>query len=274
MTDAQTDERAHETSQERPRRTWSEARRKAQEQRREQGRRPAPVASLKRDQELVAEAVVGEAVANLKGLAGLVVMPMAPYTGVTITGVPASGYQPGPDEWMEPPAMGLWLVASRADMMGRALLPQAQRNPRLLAILDRINSALRSVEVFEAAAAIAASAAVDAHVVEPDLTVQLPGGVEYPVLETVIGDTIAFVRAQQPVQEREARREARQRRATESDEGVQVPGQPWTVEPGQAEPTSDQLAAAHALREARAARAAGTERREGQVVIPGGVEDT
>lgn len=257
------------------RRTWSAARRAAAERAREEreARRRAPVDLRKRDHELVAEAVVGEAVDNLKGIAALFVMPVAPYTALTITGVPAQGYEPEAGAWMEPLQPGRWVVVSRADMIGRALLPQAQRNARLLAVLDRINGALRSVEVLEATAAIAASAAVDARMVEPDLTVQLPGGIEYPVLSAVIGDTIEFVAAQQPAGG-EQRQAKRQRRATENDEGVQEPGQPWPVTPDQAEPNEAQLAAAHALREARAAREAGTQRADGQVVIPGGVEDT
>src|SRR5215469_4398496 len=237
-----TAEGAETTTTERPKRTWSAARRAAA------GRRAA-TGDMTRgtDAQLVAEDVIGTAVDNLKGVAGMFVIPVAPITGLTIIGVPAEGHKPGPTDWQETPAPGEWAVPSRADMMGRALLPQVARNPRLLAMVDRFNQLFRNVELLEAAASIAAAVAVDAGVVPADATVTLPGGIHYPVLDPVIGDVLEYMRSQQP--EAMAVILQRQARRTESADGVQRPEPPY--DPG--EPTAEQRAEA-ARRRASLAR--------------------
>jgi len=259
---------------EKPKRTWSPARRAAQS-----GRRSSPADTGRPDAQLVAEEVVGTAVDNLKGAAGMFIIPIAPLTGITICGVPAEGYEPGPADWQEQPKPGEWAVPSRADMMGRALLPQVARNPRLLALVDRFNQLFRNVELLEAAASIAAAAAVDAGAVPADASVTLPGGLQYPILEPVIGDVLEYMRSQQP--QAMAVIVARQARRTESANGVTQPEEPYQAPPD--EPTAAQRAHAAETRRRIAERDAVREanggveptlRREGQIVLEGGVEDT
>lgn len=235
MTDVETPPAADEKQD--GRRTWSAARRQraieAQDRRRAesaatgarpQGRRQRVADGV----ELVAEEVVGEAVANVVTLCGFV-MPFAPYVAVTLAGVP------------HPEQENAWLVKSRAEMAGNVLLEHAKRDRRVLAAIDRFNRLFTNVEVVEVVGGVVAAAAVDAHLIEPDASIALPGGVQMPLLAPVIGDTVAYIAAQQ---------EAAQGPAQQGDRREPE----WGV--------------------ARASAADGTVRHEGQTVIVGGVEDT
>jgi len=245
------------TDSERPRRGWSEARRKASEQRRQ-----GAAASSRPDPELIAEEVIGDAVANVITLAGFV-MPFAPYTAVTLAGVPGE-------------EAGTWVVRSRAEMAGAVLLEHAKRNNRVLAAVHRFNLLFKNVELAEVVGSVVASVAVDAHVIPPDATMALPGGMKLPILAPAIGDTIAYIAGQE-----EAAHAAGHVRL-DPDAGIGGAGQAWEhIAGAPTQPTPEQLAAAHAARERRRARderiANGEEptvRREGQTVIPGGVTDT
>lgn len=163
------------------RRTWSDAQRAshAASRARRQGRSGT-------DPELVAEEVVAEAVANITTAALMFVVPVAPHVGFTIAGVPH------PDEPQDRPPQR-WIVQSRAVIAGQALLEHAQRNPRILAAVHRFNLLFQNVALLEAAGAVVAAAAVDAHLAPPDAVVVLPGGIRYPIFAPVIGDTIAYV---------------------------------------------------------------------------------
>lgn len=169
------------TPEERPRRTWSDARRAAAAEGRAKraGRRSA-------DLELVAEDVVNEAVSNITAAALMFVVPVAPHVGFTIAGVPH------PDEPQDRPPQR-WIVQSRAQIAGQALLEHAQRSPRILAAVHRFNLMFQNVALLEAAGAVVAAVAVDARLAPPDAVILLPGGLRYPVFAPVIGDTIAYV---------------------------------------------------------------------------------
>ena len=162
-------------------RTWTpEQREKIMQARRERAQKNGS----RTDAELIAEDVVGDAVANVITLSGFL-MPIAPYTAVTIAGVP------------DPENEGSMLVQSRAEMAGRVLLEHAKRNHRVLAAIARFNQLFQSVELVEVVGSVVAAGAVDAHVVEPDATIALPGGAQVPILAPVIGDTIAYIAAQE-----------------------------------------------------------------------------
>jgi len=228
----------------------------------------------------VADEVVADAVGNVIALAGLI-MPLAPYTAVTVAGVPDADGQG-------------WVVKSRADMAGRVLLEHAKRNPRVLAFLARFNLMFRNVELVEVSAALVASVAVDARLVPPDATIALPGGAQMPILAPAIGDTIEYIASQREAAAApEFTTIATQARRTQSSTGVAEPEAPWVAsspvdevpsegEPARDEPSPSQLRKARAARERLAARdaelAAGrpdpTLRREGQAIVPGGVTDT
>lgn len=246
---------SEEQTDERPRRTWSPARRAAAAHR----RRGSDTDGQRPDAELIAEEVIGEAVANITTLAGFI-MPLAPYTGITIAGVP------GEKE-------GEWIVRSRAEMAGSVLLEHAKRNRRVLAAVARFNLMFKNVEIIEVAGAVIASAAVDAKLVEPDATVKLPGGIEAPILYPAIGDTIQYIALQQQT-EVVAHPTAKLTR----EESVAAGG------PGSSEEmTAEQRAEARRIRrnlEKRDAElAAGaslpdTARHEGQLVVEGDVTKT
>lgn len=239
-------------------RTWSPARRAAAEQRRRQ-RAENRIEGLKGDAELIAEDVIGEAVDNMVTLAGFA-MPIAPYTAVTIAGVPGE-------------RDGEWVVKSRALMAGNVLLEHAKRNPRILQVIARFNAAFKSVELLEVAGSVVAAAAVDAKLVEPDAVVALPGGLEMPILAPAIGDTIAYIASQQaqPSPSGAYRVDKRGGPTAEASE---------SAEPD--EPTAEQRAEFAGIKARLAARERAlangepdpTLRREGQTVVPGGVEDT
>ena len=255
---------SEEQTDERPRRTWSPARRAAAARRRSgetDGQRP--------DAELIAEEVVGEAVANITTLAGFI-MPIAPYTGITIAGVPGE-------------REGEWIVRSRAEMAGSVLLEHAKRNHRVLAAVARFNLMFKNVEIIEVAGAVIASAAVDAKLVEPDAIVKLPGGIEAPILYPAIGDTIQYIALQQQTEV-----VAHPTEKLTREESLAAGGR------GQEEMTTEQRAEARRIRrnleqrdkelEAERGRvvtglAQGvplepTARREGQVVVEGDVTKT
>ena len=256
-------------SVERPRRQWSEARRAAAQKPRTGRSQPAGVT----DADLIAEDVIGEAVDNITTLAGYV-MPFAPYTAVTLMGVP----DPESSDDRQLP----WIVKSRAQMAGEILLAHAKTNRRLLAAVARFNLLFKNVELLEVAGSVVAAAAVDAHLVEPDATIALPGGLELPILAPAIGDTIEFIAAQERAAEAQARAEGREvpqrRRRTQSPNGVSEPEQPWSPD----EPTAAQRAEAEETRrrlEARNAVIANggvdpTLRREGQTIVPGDERST
>jgi hypothetical protein len=125
------EEERTDTQGTRPKRQWSEARRNAQR------RRGTSAESTRPDSELIAEDAIAEAVANITTLAGYA-LPIAPYTAVTIAGVPH------PDSTPERP---LWIVQSRAELAGRVLLEHAKRNPRILAAVARFNLMFKNVEL-------------------------------------------------------------------------------------------------------------------------------
>ena len=250
---------SEEQTDERPRRTWSPARRAAAARRRSgetDGQRP--------DAELIAEEVVGEAVANITTLAGFI-MPLAPYTGITIAGVP------GEKE-------GEWIVRSRAEMAGSVLLEHAKRNRRVLAAVARFNLIFKNVEIIEVAGAVIASAAVDAKLVEPNATVKLPGGVEVPILYPAIGDTIQYIALQQQTEVVAHPTEKLSREKSVAAGGAGSGGG------GQEEMTAEQKAEARRIRrellrrdaelEAQGIPLEPTARREGQVVVEGDVTKT
>lgn len=229
-----TDE-ATETTEQQPRRGWSEARRAAQAR-----RRSAPngqAAKPRSDAELVAEEVIGEAIINVTAVAGLFVVPVAPHVGFTIAGVPKPDVEYGETAWLKPHPEDFW-VQPRAEMMGRALYEHAKHNPRILGIVHRFNILMRNVEMLDAAGAIVASAAVDFGGVAPDAAMVLPGGIQYPIFGAIIGDTIEYVAAARA--------------------GSDQQPQPERVEK---EPR-------------QAAAAAGGKRHEGQATVPGGVAAT
>lgn len=246
-------------SEEGQKRTWTpEQREKIMQARRERAQKNG---SARTDAELIAEDVVGDAVANVITLSGFL-MPIAPYTAVTIAGVP------------DPENEGSMLVQSRAEMAGRLLLEHAKRNHRVLAAIARFNQLFQSVELVEVVGSVVAAGAVDAHVVEPDATIALPGGAQVPILAPVIRDTIAYIAAQED-----------QARA----QGIEVPrrGRRTTPKPDD-EPrdargmTAAQHQEAAATRARIAAREAAyargepdpTLRREGQTVVTGDVTAT
>jgi hypothetical protein len=245
-------------SEEGQKRTWTpEQREKIMQARRERAQKNGS----RTDAELIAEDVVGDAVANVITLSGFL-MPIAPYTAVTIAGVP------------DPENEGSMLVQSRAEMAGRVLLEHAKRNHRVLAAIARFNQLFQSVELVEVVGSVVAAGAVDAHVVEPDATIALPDGAQVPILAPVIGDTIAYIAAQED-----------QARA----QGIEVPrrGRRTTPEPdegprdrrGMTERQRAEAAESRARLAARdAALARGepdpTLRREGQTVVAGDVTAT
>jgi len=259
---------AQGASSDRPRgKPWTPARRAAAERARADRERRSTPDSARSDVELVAEDQIAEAVANITTLANFA-LPFAPYTAITIAGVP------------HPEQADTWLVAPRAQMAGHVLLEHAKRNRRVLAAVARFNLMFKNVELMEVAASVVASVAVDAHVVPADAAIALPGGAAMPILTPVIGDTIAYIAGQVDAGPAVVQTERRTRR-TVSSEGVTEPEEPWGSTTGQAEPTADQVAKAHEVRERLRERderiANGTEptlRRDGQVIVPGGVEAT
>lgn len=186
------------------------------------------------------EEIVGEAVANLTALAGYL-MPFAPHTAVALTGVP------------HPQQEGAWLVRSRAQMAGNVLLEHARTNARVLAAIARFNALFQSVEVVELVTSVGAAIAVDAKLVDPHATVRLPGGLEASVMAPMIGDVIGFVDSQLAAQTPPV--------DTASTEELVV-----RMEAG------DRAAAMELRRRREAADA--TIPRDGQTVVPGGVEGT
>lgn len=210
------------TTEEPKGRTWSASRRAAWRRRQEGKAAPRSRNGRAADVDLIAEEVVGEAVANVTTLAGFL-MPIAPYTAVTVAGVP------------HPTEPDAWIVAPRAQMAGRVLLEHAKRDVRVLRAIDRFNRMFQSVEALEVAASVVASVAVDAHMVDPHAAIALPGGAKAPLLAPVIGDTIAYIDAENAAQ-------------NGAQQGPRMDG-----------------AAASADR---------TTRREGQTVVDGGVEGT
>lgn len=213
---------AEQAAQEPKGRTWSASRRAAWRKRQEGKAEPRSRNGRAVDVDLIAEEVVGEAVANVTALAGFL-MPIAPYTAVTLAGVP------------HPTESDAWIVAPRAQMAGRVLLEHAKRDARVLRAIDRFNRMFQSVEALEVAASLVASVAVDAHVVDAHAAIALPGGAQAALLAPVIGDTIAYIDA-----ENEAQGGAQQ--------GPRMDGTAGTGSPGT--------------------------RHEGQTTVPGGVEAT
>jgi hypothetical protein len=240
---------------------WSPARRAAAA-----GRRRGPVDGQRPDAELIAEEVIGEAVANMTTLAGFLT-PIAPYTGITIAGVPGKN-----DENGNP----TWIVKSRAEMAGSVLLEHAKRNRRVLAAVQRFNLMFKNVELLEVVGSVVASAAVDAKIVEPDASVKLPGGAEFPILYPAIGDTIEFIASQQ-----EPGVVVGERVATGPRPGPEVAGpqarEPMAQEEGMPQ-TPEQAAAMRERLTKRNERISNglepTATRQGQTVVPGDVTKT
>jgi hypothetical protein len=235
---------------------WSPARRAAAA-----GRRRGPVDGQRPDAELIAEEVVGEAVANMTTLAGFLT-PIAPYTGITISGVRDKA--------------GEWVVKSRAEMAGSVLLEHAKRNRRVLAAVQRFNLMFKNVELLEVVGSVVASAAVDAKIVEPDASVKLPGGAEFPILYPAIGDTIEFIASQQ-----QPGVVVGERVASGSRPGPEVAG-PQAREPmpqaDEMPQTPEQAAAMRERLTKRNERISNglepTATRQGQTVVPGDVTKT
>lgn len=243
-------------------RRWSPARRAAANARRDRRNAEARIEGEKPDLELVAEQVIGEAVDNMITLAGFA-MPIAPYTAVTIAGVPGE-------------REGEWIVRSRALMAGNVLLEHAKRNPRILRVVARFNLMFKNVELVEVVGSVVAAGAVDAKLVPPDATIVLPGGIEMPVLAPAIGDTIDYIAAQQagavPVEGTVVEKRADRGAAAGADEGTGID-----------EPSAEQRAEAARTRErirqrdehrAQNGGVEPTARREGQTIVGGGVEST
>lgn len=254
--------------EERPKRTWTPAQREAQMKARAAAaarRRGDPDVS-RSDAELVAEDVIAEAVDNITVLAGYA-MPIAPYTAITIAGVP------------DPEQEGGWLVRSRAQMAGNVLLEHAKRNPRILAVVARFNLMFKNVELLEVAGSVVAAAAVDAKMVEPTATVKLPGEIEFPILYPAIGDTIEYIAGQEALARGDVEG-ARVAPGPRPAADVEGPAQRDTL--GRDVPTPEQLAQARAtrerLRQRDEARANGhpepTTPRQGQTIVPGDVTKT
>jgi hypothetical protein len=237
--------------------TWSPARRAAAA-----ARRRGPTDGQRPDAELIAEEVIGEAVANMTTLAGFLT-PIAPYTGITIAGVP--GEKPGE-----------WIVRSRAEMAGSVLLEHAKRNRRVLAAVQRFNLMFKNVELLEVVGSVVASAAVDAKIVEPDASVKLPSGAEFPILYPAIGDTIEFIARQQ-----EPGVVVGERAAPGPRPGPEVAG-PQAREPmpqaDEMPQTSEQAAVMRERLTKRNERISNglepTATRQGQTVVPGDVTKT
>ena len=249
----------------RPKRTWTPARRAADEARRERRGRAEP-STTRGDVELIAEEVIGEAVDNIVTLAGFA-MPIAPYTAVTIMGVPEPDTRPEENRW---------LVRSRAVMAGNILLEHAKRNPRILQAVARFNLLFKNVELVEVVGSVVAAGAVDAKLVPPDATIALPGGAEMLLLAPAIGDTLEYMALQQGQEPQPVLRvEKRADRGAAADPAA-----------GSAELTPEQRAEARRTRDRLKVRDEAisnghpdpgpdpTLRREGQTVIGGGVEDT
>ena len=232
----------------RPGGTWSPARRAAAARRRggSDGQRP--------DAELIAEEVVGEAVANITTLA-MWVTPFAPYTGYTIAGVPGA-------------REGEWLVRSRAEQAGGVLLEHAKRNRRVLAAVARFNLLFKNVEIIEVAGAVVASVAVDAKLVEPNATVKLPGGIEAPILYPAIGDTIQYVAYLEQEQEQAVAAQPTTRPGPRSESAAA--GDEMTPEQREeARQTRARLTKRNAELEQQGVPLEPTTRREGQLVVEG-----
>lgn len=245
---------------ERPRRQWTQARRDAQARRRQ--RRDDAPDGVRPDAEVIAEEQVAEAVANITTLAGFA-MPIAPYTAVTLMGVPGE-------------REGEWIVQSRAEMAGRVLLKHAERNRRVLAAIARFNLMFKNVELVEVAGAVLASAAVDAKLVPADATIMLPGGIEMPILTPAIGDTIEYIAAQQAGQAASAERVERQARPTVTTPDVSEPEAPWSSPLAAEQGSPAQVRARLEHRDAAIANGGldPTLRREGQVRVEGDVTGT
>jgi hypothetical protein len=176
-------ERTAETeAEDRPRRTWTDAQRAAHRRRQEQRRAPE-ARPARPSPDDVADEVVGEAVANVKVLAGYLA-PFAPHVGAAVAGVR------GPD--------GSTIVESRAEIAGAILLEQARQDARVLRALARFNRLFGSVQLVDVLVGVGAAVAVDAQLVDAHATIKLPGGAEAPILHAVIGDVIQFVDSTRP----------------------------------------------------------------------------
>ena len=231
-------------------RTWSPQRRAAWAAARRRKTAASP-ASSKFDTELIAEDVIAEAVDNMVTLAGFA-MPIAPYTAVTIAGVPGD-------------VEGGWVVKSRAAMAGAILLEHAKRNPRILNVVARFNMMFKNVELVEVVGSVIAAGAVDAKLIPPDASIALPGGLEVPILAPAIGDTIEYIAMQQYGPEQAGVVLERGRRSQRDDTELSP------AQRRQAAETRRRLAE----RDAQIGNGPDpTLRREGQTVITGGVEDT
>lgn len=247
---------SEEQTDERPRRTWSPARRAAAAHRRRHGETDGQ----RPDAELIAEEVVGEAVANITTLAGYI-MPIAPYTGITVMGVP------GEKE-------GEWIVRSRAEMAGSVLLEHAKRNRRVLAAVARFNLMFKNVEIIEVAGAVVASAAVDAKLVEPDATIKLPGGIEAPILYPAIGDTIQYIALRQQTEVVAHPTEKLTRQESVAAGGGGSSDELTSEQRAEARKVRRELERRNAELEAQGVPLAATARREGQTVVEGDVTKT
>jgi hypothetical protein len=200
---------SNEAPEQPQRKTWPRARRDAWRRAKEEGRRPGRRAAGGVD--LVADEVVGEAVANVITLSGFL-LPLAPHVAITLAGVP------------DPEDREAWLVKSRAHMAGNVLLEHAKRDARVLRAVDRFNRLFTNVEIVEVVASVGAAVAVDAKLIDPHATIRLPGGLEAPVLAPAIGDVIAYVDAERAAME--------QAPAVVREHRNDAPGQPVTVDGG------------------------------------------
>lgn len=154
--------------------------------------------------DLVAEAVIGKAVANLQVIGGYLSIVL-PHTGLAIAGVP--GEQPD-----DPP-----VVQSRAVLAGRVLEQWARRDERVLRALDRFNALFETSEAIELGASLGAAVAVDVGVVDPQLSIEVgpfQGERAIQPVRAVIGDVVDYVGA---IREEEERQQATQQRRPPPD---------------------------------------------------------
>jgi hypothetical protein len=139
--------------------------------------------------ESAVQAVVEEAVGNAIVIGGYLSI-LLPHLGTAIAGVPS-------DDPERP------VVRSRAEMAGGILIEHARRNPAVLNALERFNSLLKSSAVVEIAGSLAAAAAVDVGLVDPNMSIEVgPFQGEHAIrpVRAVIGDVVTYVEAARTAQ--------------------------------------------------------------------------
>lgn len=121
-------------------------------------------------------------------------LPVLPHTSITLMSragdrvIEVEGAKPIPKKGIATVVMGY-----------------AQRDPRVMRAVVRFNNLMTAGEGMELAMSLGAAVAVDAHLVDPHLTIAmpvpgLPGGMEYRPIEGLIGDVVAEVESRFPTE--------------------------------------------------------------------------